>query len=113
MSIHHLTVAQVVPDGIDEAECIIEGPGLDEDTPNESVVKAAYMLAATVSAPAIVAVRTMDADGTVTFMSWAVFELVALPATAEQSHVVYGIGEDRDLTDPLPHVTFVDAPALI
>ncbi|MGW0754715.1 hypothetical protein [Streptomyces sp. NPDC002587] len=111
--IHHLTVVLVATNGIGEAECIIEGPALDEDTPNESVVKTAYMLAGTVLGPAMVALRTMDPDGTVTFMSWAVFELVAHPATAEQSHMAYCTGEDRDLTDPLPLMTFVDAPALI
>lgn len=112
--VHHLTVVLVSSAGPAEAECIITGPLLDEDNPDDAMVKTAFALAGTgMGARGMAVLRTLDADGTVTFRSWAVCDLVALPATADQSHIAYCLCEDRDLMDPLPLVTFVDAPALI
>ncbi|MFD8986407.1 hypothetical protein [Streptomyces sp. NPDC059564] len=111
--LHHLTVVQATLDGVAEAQCIITGPVPNEDDANDPLVHVAYMLAGTaMGVSAMLAARTLDPQGEVRFMSWMVRDLVAYPATAEQSVMAYCISEDRDLTDPLPGVTFVDAPVL-
>ncbi|MFG2716656.1 hypothetical protein ACGFX2_40020 [Streptomyces goshikiensis] len=110
---HHLTVVLVAPEGADQAECMFMGPVLDESTPDEGLVQTAFLLAGTtIGGMAMTVLRTVGPDGTVTLMSWAVRDLVARPATAEQSRIAHRIGED-DFTGPSPEVTFVDAPALL
>ncbi|AYV32308.1 hypothetical protein EES41_36735 [Streptomyces sp. ADI95-16] len=110
---HHLTVVLVASDGADQAECTITGPVLDESTPDEALVQTAFLLAGTtIGGMAMTVLRTVGLDGTVTLMSWAVRDLVARPATAEQSRIAYRISED-DFAGPSPEVTFVDAPALV
>lgn len=117
---HHLTVVLATEDevgemGCVEGQCIIEGPVLSEDDKDDPVVFIGFLLAATTTGVnAMLAARTLGADGGVRFMSWTVCDLAAYPATAEQSHVAYCIAENSDLCDPVPPaVTFVDAPALV
>ncbi|MGW2990099.1 hypothetical protein [Streptomyces goshikiensis] len=110
---HHLTVVLVSSDGADQAECTFTGPVLDESTPDEALVQTAFLLAGTaMDGMAMTVLRTVGPDGTVTLMSWAVRDLIARPATAEQSRIAYRISEG-DFTGPSPEVTFVDAPALV
>ncbi|MBT2459988.1 hypothetical protein [Streptomyces sp. ISL-86] len=111
---HRLLVVVVTLDGVDEVECTITGPVLEEETPGEAVVKTAALLAQTATGGlAMVVLRTTGLDDPVSVMSWAVSDLTARPATAEQSRIAHCISEDRDDTDPAPGITFVDAPALI
>lgn len=111
--LHHLTVVSLAPRGVAEAECVITGPVPNEDDPNDPLIYVAYLLAGTaMGAKAMLVARTLDPQGEVTYRSWAVSDLNACPATAKESIVAYCIGENRDLTDPVPGVTFVDAPAL-
>ncbi|MBT2610575.1 hypothetical protein J7I97_20455 [Streptomyces sp. ISL-87] len=111
---HRLLVVLVTLDGVDEVECTITGPVLDEETPGEAVVKTAALLARTATGGmAMVVLRTTGRDDTVAVMSWAVSDLTARPATAEQSHIAHCISENSDYTDPATGITFVDAPALI
>ncbi|GAA3239581.1 hypothetical protein [Streptomyces lavendulae] len=112
--LHHLTVMQPTPYGsVDEAECIITGPVFDESDENDPLTKVAYLLATTsLGGGAVLIARTLDEQGGVRFMSWMVRDVTAYPATASQSVIAYCMSEDRDLTDPVPGVTFVDAPSL-
>ncbi|THA44654.1 hypothetical protein [Streptomyces sp. A1136] len=110
---HHLFVALVNLDGVREAECTITGPVLDDQTPDDAVAKAAFLLAGTVCCgTAMVILRTVGPDGQATVMSWAVNDLTARPGTAEQSRMAHCISEDRDDMAPTPGFRFVDAPAL-
>ncbi|MFD3558017.1 hypothetical protein ACFWWA_38880 [Streptomyces goshikiensis] len=110
---HHVTVVLVASDGADQAECMFMGPVLDESTPDEGLVQTAFLLAGTtIGGMAMTVLRTVGTDGTVRLMSWAVRDLVARPATAEQSRIAHRIGKD-DFTSMSPEVTFVDAPALV
>ncbi|WP_331726150.1 hypothetical protein [Streptomyces sp. NBC_01276] len=116
---HHLTVVMPTKEengriGCVEAQCLIDGPVFNEDDENDPVTVIALLLAATTTGTsAMLAARSLDADGGVRFMSWMVRDLTAHPATAEQSHVAYCVSEDIDLCDPVPPaITFVDAPAL-
>lgn len=110
---HHLTVIGIWGNRYREAVCFIDGPVPNEDDENEELLEAAGVLATTtMGANAMLAARTMRPDGAVTFMSWKVKDLMAQPATAEQSRIAYTLGEGGfDGTEPA--VTFVDAPALV
>ncbi|MFB9592601.1 MULTISPECIES: hypothetical protein [Streptomyces] len=111
--LHHLTVVSLAPGGVAEAECVITGPVPNEDDPNDPLAYVAYLLAGTaMGAKAMLVARTLHPQGEVTYRSWAVSDLIAKPATAEESLIAYCIGENRELTDPVPGVTFVDASAL-
>lgn len=119
--IHHLTVVLATEDETCgdvmcvQGQCLIDGPVLNEDDANDPIVFVAFLLGATATGVnAMLAARTMDLDGGVRFMSWMISDLVAHPATAEQSHIAYCIAEERDPSDPVPPaVTFMDAPALV
>ncbi|MGW1521456.1 hypothetical protein [Streptomyces sp. NPDC002287] len=111
--LHHLTVITLAPGVVAEAECVITGPVPNEDDPNDPLVRVAYLLTWTaMGAKAMLVARTLGPQGEVMYRSWAVSSLTAHPATAEESIVAYCIGENRDITDPVPGVTFVDAPVL-
>ncbi|GLW04718.1 hypothetical protein ABZ667_43120 [Streptomyces lavendulae] len=111
--LHHLTVMQPTPVGVAEAECIITGPVFDESDESDPLTKVAYLLATTsFGVGAVLIARTLDGQGDVRFMSWMVRDVTAYPATASQSVIAYCMSEDRDLTDPVRGVTFVDAPSL-
>ncbi|MEU7510345.1 hypothetical protein [Streptomyces lavendulae] len=114
--VHHLSVTQPIPDGrIAEADCLIVGPAVPEesDGPDDPVAKVAYLLGTTAfGGSAMLIAQTLNEQGEVRFMSWMVHDLIAYPATADQSVIAYCISADRDLTDPVSGVTFVDAPSL-
>ncbi|MFJ2753651.1 hypothetical protein [Streptomyces sp. NPDC087297] len=111
--LHHLSVVLSTPEGVGRAECVISGPVPNEGDENDPLAYLAFLLAQTATgASAVLVARTLDSNGEVTLMSWMVRDIAAYPATAEQSVIAYCIDEDYDLTDLVPGVTFVDAPAL-
>ncbi|MFJ2753623.1 hypothetical protein [Streptomyces sp. NPDC087297] len=111
--LHHLSIVLSTPDGVDRAQCLVGGPVPNEDEDNEPLTGLAYLLAQTATgAGAVLVARTLNPKGEVSLMSWVVQDIVAHPITAEQSVIAYCIGEDRELTDLVTGVTFVDAPAL-
>ncbi|MFJ6722493.1 hypothetical protein [Streptomyces sp. NPDC091259] len=110
---HHLYVALVCPEGMRDADCTITGPVLDDATPDDAVAEAAFLLAGTaICGMAMVILRSVGPDGEVNVMSWAVSDLTARPATAEQSRMAHCISDDRHGMNPAPGFRFVDAPAL-
>ncbi|MFE1716134.1 hypothetical protein, partial [Streptomyces sp. NPDC058728] len=115
---HRLSVTLSIPGAeIEQAQCTITGPMLDESDEHDPVLEVAAMLAMTADevngGMAMLILHRTNPNGTVTAMSWAVTDLAALPASAELSRSAHWMGWGNEPLIADPTLSFADAPALV